>query len=178
MNSTLNITVLESLLSGLVGALIGSGLAVVYQYVSLAIQRRSEILFLAVDYFDELNYLSRQIEQYKEKKYKECREVFSREKYLELCNKTDRLLTSSSVHARVAVIFGENSKELDSFNILRQKLTDAALLLFQANAHSWDEASQSVFELFEKEIDPLRQATERALIQSTQLKAVLCRMIK
>lgn len=172
----MSITV-DSLLSGLIGALIGSGLAVVYQHVSLVMQRRSDVMFLAVDYLDELNYLSRHIQQYKEKKYKENRDAFSPERYVELCDKTDFLLTSSRVHARVAVTFGENSKELDSFNKLRTKLTDAALLLFRAKAETWDDTSKKVVELFEKEIDPLRQNTEMALIRSTKLTAVLCSLV-
>ena len=167
----------DSLLSGLIGALVGSGLAVVYQHVSLVMQRRSEVMFLAVDYLDELNFLSRHIQQYKEKIYKENREAFSPERYVELYDKIDFLLTSSRVHARVAVTFGENSKELDSFNMLRTKLTDTTLLLFRAKAETWDETSKKVFELFEKEIDPLRQNTELALIRSTKLKAVLCSMV-
>lgn len=171
----MSITV-NSLLSGLIGALVGSGLAVVYQHVSLITQRRSEVIFLAVDYLDELNYLSRHIQQYKENKYKENHEAFSQERYVELCDKTDYLLTSSRVHARVALTYGENSKELDSFNKLRANLTDAALLLFRAKTETWDDTSKKVIELFEKEIDPLRQNTELELIRSAKLKAVLCSM--
>src|SRR5574337_1180792 len=164
----MSITV-DSLLSGLIGALIGSGLAVVYQHISLAVQRRFEVMLLAVEYFDDLYYQSRNIQQYKEKKYKENREAFSPARYMELCEKTDFLLTSSRVHARVALTYGENSKELDNFNKLRTKLKDAALLLFRAKAETWDDISKNVAELFEKEIDPLRQSTEVELIRSTKL---------
>ncbi len=167
----------SSLLSGLIGAIIGSGLAIVYQHISLAMQRRLEVTVLAVDYLDELYYQSRHIQQYKEKKYKENREAFSHERYVELCNKTDFMLTSSRVHARVALTYGENSRELDSFNNLRTKLADAALLLFRAKAETWDDTSKIVVELFEKEIDPLRHNTEVELIRSTKLKAVLCSMV-
>ena len=154
----MSITV-DSLLSGLIGAIIGSGLAVVYQHISLVVQRRFEVMLLAVDYFDDLYFQSRHIQQYKEKKYKENRDAFSPERYVELCDKTDFMLTSSRVHARVALTYGENSKELDSFNKLGTKLTDAALLLFRAKAETWDDTSKKVMDLFEKEIDPLRQNT-------------------
>jgi hypothetical protein len=167
----------DSLVSGLIGALIGSGLAVVYQHVSMVVQRRFEVMLLAVDYFDELYYQSRNIQQYKEKKYKEHRDAFSPERYMELCEKTDFLLTSSRVHARVALTYGESSKELDNFNKLRTKLTDAALLLFRSKPETWDDTSKKVAELFEKEIDPLRQNTEVGLIRSTKLKAVLCSIV-
>ena len=134
-------------------------------------------MFLAVDYFDELYYLSRHIQQYKEKNYKENREAFSSERYVELCDKIDFLLTSSRVHARVALTYGEKSKELDSFNKLRTNLTDAALLLFRAKAETWDDTSKKVMGLFEKKIDPLRKNTEIDLIRGTKLKAVLCSMV-
>ena len=159
------------------GAVVGSGLAVLYQHISVAMQRRFEVMLLAVDYLDELYFQSRHIQQYKEKKYKENRDAFSPERYRDLCEKTDYMLTSSRVHARVALTYGENSKEIECFNSLRAKLTDAAFLLFQAKAETWDTTNQEVMELFEKEIDPLRQNTEINLIRSTKLKAVLGSMV-
>ncbi len=134
-------------------------------------------MFLAVDYLDELNYLSRHIQQYKEKKYNENREVMSRERYVELCNRTDLLVTSSRIHARVAFTYGENSKELDSFNKLRDMSRNAALLLLQAKPETWDETSNKIVTLFEKEIDPLRLTTELTLLRSTKLKAILWSMV-
>lgn len=163
----------DSLMAGLIGAIVGSGLAVLYQHISVAMQRRFDVMLLAIDYLDDLYFQSRHIQQYKEKKYKENRNAFSPERYMELCDKTDYMLTSSRVHARVAMTYGENSQELDSFNKLRAKLTDAALMLFQAKAETWGDTSEKVMELFEKEIDPLRQNTEIALIRSTKLMAVL-----
>jgi hypothetical protein len=169
-------------MSGLIGAIVGSGLAVLYQHISVAMQRRLDVMLLAVDYLDDLYFQSRHIQQYKEKKYKENRDAFSPERYMELCDKTDYMLTSSRVHARVAMTYGENSQELDSFNKLRVKLTDAALMLFRAKTETWDDTSKDdtskkVMELFEKEIDPLRQNTEIALIRSTKLMAVLRGMV-
>jgi len=149
----------------------------VYQHVSLAMQRRFEVMLLAVDYLDELYFQSRHIQQYKEKKYKENREAFPHDRYLELCDKTDFMLTSSRVHARVALTYGENSKELDNFNKLRVKFTDAVLLLFRAKPETWEDTNKKLLELFEKEIDPLRLETEAALLRGAKLKAALCSMV-
>ena len=62
---------IESLLSGIIGALIATVLAVFYQHLSVHAQRRFEIMLTAVDYFDKLYYNSRNIQEYKDKLFKE-----------------------------------------------------------------------------------------------------------
>ena len=130
-------------------------------------------MLLAVEYFDELIYLIRNLHLYKEKEYKENYKLFSAERYGELRSKVDFLLTSSRLHARVALTYGENSEEIKIFNQLRFKLINVIALIFTANPETWDEVSKKVTNLFEKEIDPVRQNTEMALIRSTRLKAIL-----
>ena len=162
----------DSLLSGAIGALIATVLAVLYQHLSILAQRRFEVMLLAVDYFDELYYQSRHIQICKKKKYIEDKEVMPKEEFMALCNKTDAMLTSSRIHARVALVYGENSEVLEKFNVLREKLQEASLLLFKARPETWNEYSQKVTDLFDHQIDPLRQATERQLLQGANMWAV------
>ncbi len=160
------------LLSGLIGALAASVLAVFYHYVSLISTRRFEVMLLAVDYLDEINYLTRQIEQYKARKYTENREVMTSEEYRSHCNKLDSLLTSSKIHARVALVYGEDSATLEKFNQLRAKMTDATVRLFNATQKNWLQASAQLHDAFAKDIDPLRLATELELLRGAGFKAV------
>lgn len=162
----------ESLLSGLIGALIATVLAVLYQHLSALAQRRFEVMLLAVDYLDDLYFNSRHIEQYRDKKYKENCEVMSNDEYRALCNKTDSMLTSSRIHARVTMVYGENSGELEKFDMLRTKLTDTTIMLFRACPDTWDEMRASIHKVFEKEIEPLRRTTELELLRGANMWSV------
>ena len=168
----------ESLLSGMIGALIATVLAVLYQHLSALAQRRFEVLLLAVDYLDDLYFNFRYIEQYKERKYQKNREVMSNDEYHTLCNKTDSMLTSSRIHARVAMVYGENSGELEKFNTLRTKLTETTIMLFQACPDTWDQTSASIHRVFEEEIEPLRHTTELELIRGANMWSVFRDMLR
>ena len=172
-----DVSLLESLLSGLAGALIATVLAVFYQHLGVLAQRRYDVMLLAVDYLDELYYASRHIQQYKDKLYRENHEAMAKEEYRALCNKTDAMLTSSRVHAHVAMVYGENSGELDKFNTLRTQLIQNTLMLFQAKPDTWEGTSKAVLASFEKQIDPLRHATELELLRGANMRAVFLDMI-
>lgn len=161
------------LLAGLIGALVATILAVFYQYVSLNSIRRFEVMLLAVDYFDEINFLTRQIEHYKAKKYTENCEIMTTEEYRSYCNKLNLLIASSKIHAAIALAYGKNSVTFDMFNQFRSKLTVATGRLFRATQDNWLKESVELQDAFAKDIDPLRQATEFELLRSAGFNAVL-----
>lgn len=160
------------LLSGLIGALIASLLAIFYQLISLKAKKRFEIMLSVVNYCDELNYNSRNLEQL----FK--RGLVNSDEYKQLSNKTDLLLTSSKVKALIALTYGENSRELDKFDELHQELFNAALVLFRAKQGKEAETSELIREKFENVIDPLRHILEIELLRGSSFWSVLIYYIR
>ncbi len=164
---------MELLLSGLLGALIASVLSVFYQHVSVQANRRFDVMLKAVDYFDELYDNLQTLQVYKHQAYTHGIEVIGDEEYQSLSNRTGTLLKSSGVHVRVALVYGQNSRELEGFNVLRTKMQQAALVLFSSTRETWNQVSEQIGQLFDQDIDSRRSAVEQQLLRSAGFSSVL-----
>ncbi len=117
---------MELLLSGLLGALVASILSVFYQHVSIQANRRFDVMIKTADYFDELYDNLQTLEAYKRKAYTHGMEVVT-EEYQSLARRTGTLLKSSGTHAHVALVYGQNSRELQDFNTLRARMQEVGV---------------------------------------------------
>ncbi len=156
---------MDNLISGLLGALIATVLAILYQHVRVICDRKYETAASVVEFFDEIYFHLRQVNIYYKLKYAGKEANYPRENITVHKNKIDDLVNSSKVQALVALNYGLESEELDMANALRNKLFDASLLLFSANKDAWKENDKKFNEAFSSEIDPMRNALEVRLMK-------------
>jgi hypothetical protein len=134
-----------NLLSGLFGALIATVLSLVYLYISEKAKLRGEVLLEVVGYCDEIYYILQMLQAEKELEYTEHESTLTGGEYRTANQKLSVLLKSSSVHAKMAIAFGEG-RELESFNTLRTLFAEGASVLRTATRSGWIIESRKLFD--------------------------------
>lgn len=155
---------MQLLLSALLGGLTATVLSVLYHYYAERYRRRTEVLLSVVGWADGIFVRLWDIHVHKDRSYTEGKNTLDPEVYKTTTRELRSRLLANEIPTRVALVYGE-SEELGLVNQLRGKMLDAARKLWKANQSTWKEDSKDIMQLFEKEIDPLRQRLERQLLR-------------
>lgn len=156
----------------LVGALIASIIAVVFLHASEKFKIRSEVLLDVVGFCDEIYHHFQNIHVYKN--------VTSTGRDLDLtiedCQCLNRglslILTSTKVHKKMAVAFGEK-EELGIFLELCNQLRQVASVLRKDTGNARINEGQQVKQIFKDKIDPLRHKLMQDLINGAKYTGIL-----
>ncbi len=73
----------------------------------------------------------------------------------------------------MALVYGQNSRELEDFNVLRTEMQQAALVLFSSTRETWNQVSEQIGQRFDQEIEPHRSVVEQQLLRSAGFSSVL-----
>ncbi len=163
---------MEQLFSVLIGALIASILSIVYLHVSEKFKIRSEVLLEVVGFCDAIYHHLRNLHVYKNAKYTDRDLDLTIEDYRYLSKGLTVLLTSTKVHEKMAIAFGEK-EELGLFLELSKQLHQVASILRKATRSDGINEGQQVNQLFKDKIDPLRQKLIRDLIKRAKVTGIL-----
>ena len=170
---------MDNLISGLIGALIATVLSIVYLHISEVIRRRYELAIDIAVYSDEVYNDTQVIHVYKSMLYSD-QEIpkESLEPYAAAINRLSVSVTSSDIHMRARIVYGENSDELKTLEGLRSYYKTCSLLLWGSEKENWEDKSKELHELFEKNIDPLRGMLEIRLANSVKTMYIIKKLIK
>ena len=163
---------MEQIFSVLIGALIASMLAVVFLHVSEKFKIRSEVLLEVVGFCDEIYHHLRNLHVYKNAEYTDRDLDLTIEDCRHLSKELTVLLTSTKVHEKMAIAFGEK-EELVLFLELSNQLRQVASILRKATLSSGINEGQQVNQLFKDKIDPLRHKLIRDLIKGAKITGIL-----
>jgi hypothetical protein len=163
---------MEQLFSILIGALIASILSVVYLHVSEKLKIRSEVLLEVVAFCDEIYHHLQNLHVHKNAKYIDRDLDLTIEDYRYLSKGLTVILTSTKVHEKMAIAFGEK-EELGLFLELSNQLRQVASILCKATRSVEINEGQQVNQLFKDKIDPLRHKLIQDLIKGAKITAIL-----
>ena len=170
---------MDNLISGLIGALIATVLSIVYLHISEVIRRRYDLAIDIAVYSDEIYNDTQVIHSYKSMLY--SGKEISKEALVPYTASTNRLrvsVTSSDIHMRAKIIYGENSDELKTLEGLRSYYTKCSSILWSSTKKNWAEKSNEIHQLFENNIDPLRGLLEQRLANSVDTLYIIKRLLK
>ncbi len=165
---------MEQLLSVLIGVLIASILSIVYLHVSEKLKIRSEVLLEVVGFCDETYH---HLHVYKNAEYTDRDLDLTIEDYRYVSRELTVLLTSTKIHEKMAIAFGEK-EELGLFLELSNQLRQVASILLRATRSSGINEGQQVNQLFKDKIDPLRHKLIRDLIKRVKVTGILLDIYK
>lgn len=163
---------MDNLISGLIGALLATVIAVAYSHIAEQIRRRHDVTLDVVGYSDEVYGYLQTMQVYKNQQA-EGKDTLDLDEYRTASRELRNLVLSSRVHARATLVYGEKSSELEALQALRSHFIQSARLLWNSNPNNWKEVSAALFSLFEKNIDPLRLDTEIRFIRSVRIRNIL-----
>lgn len=161
---------MEQLLSGLIGALAATVLSVVYHWNSENRTLRRELLVDVVAYFDEIYNRLQFLHTVKDGNVDTAWVYLKEDEYGAMSRELSVLLTSSTLHAKLALIYGEGEL-LGEFNALRSRLINIASKLRTTKLSDWPEESVNIRGEFQGKIDPMRAQIERNLRLGASLGA-------
>ena len=165
---------MEQIFSVLIGALIASILAVVFLHVSEKFKIRNEALLEVVGFCDEIYH---HLHVYQNAEYTDRDLDLTIEDYQSLSRELTVLLTSTKVHEKMAIAFGEK-EELGLFLELSNQLRQVASILRRATRSAGINAGQQVNQLFKDKIDPLRHKLIRDLLKGAKVTGILLDVYK
>ena len=168
---------MDQLLSGLIGALIATVLSVAYLYFSNKSKIRIEVLLEVVGFCDDIYHNLENLHYFKNAEYTKKNTEFPIEDYRKLSRELTVFLTSTKVHAKMAIAYGERD-ELALFLKLSNRFRSVASILRQATRSGWVNEGPQIHQMFEKEIDPLRHTLVRALIKGARPKGIILNLYR
>jgi hypothetical protein len=163
---------MEQLFSVLIGALIASILAVLFLHVSEKLKIRSEVLLEVVGFCDKTYHHFQNLHVYKNTEDTNRDLDLTIEDYRYLSRELTVLLTSTKVHEKMAIAFGEK-EELGLFLELSNQLRQVASILRSATLSAGLNEGQQVKQFFKDKIDPLRHKLVRDLIKGAKVTGIL-----
>ena len=163
---------MEQIFSVLIGALIASILAVVFLHVSEKLKIRNEALLEVVGFCDEIYHHLQNLHVDKNTEHTDRDLDLTIEDHQYLSRELTVLLTSTKVHEKMAIAFGEK-EELGLFLELSNQLSQVASILRKATRSAGTNERQQVKQLFKDKIDPLRHKLMRGLIKGAKFTGVL-----
>ncbi|MBC8434515.1 MAG: hypothetical protein H8D96_21610 [Desulfobacterales bacterium] len=168
---------MEQLFSVLIGALIASILAVVFLHVSEKFKIRSEVLLEVVGFGDEICHHLQNLHVYKNAEHTDRDLDLTIEDYRYLSRELTVLLTSTKVHEKMAIAFGEK-EELGLFLELGTQVREVASILRRTTRSAGINEGQQVNQLFKDKIDPLRHKLIRHLMKGATVTGILLDVYK
>lgn len=163
---------MESLLSGLIGALIATILSVVYSYVAEQIRLRTEVALEVVGYCDDVYNRLQSIHVHKNRVYTETGPGLEPELYRTTSRELSVLIKSRKTHAKLEITYGAG-ESVAALNGLSHHFLEASSILWGATKDDWSTKGNQILNLFEKVIDPMRTELERKLIYGTRATAIV-----
>ena len=163
---------MEQLISVIIGVLIASILSVGYLHISENLKIRSEVLLEVVGFCDEIYHHLQNFHSFKNSEYTDRDLDLTIEDYQCLSRELTVLLTSTKVHKKMAIAFGEK-EELGLFLELSNQLHQVASILRKAAPNNGINEGQQINQLFKDKIDPLRHKLIRALIKGAKVTGIL-----
>ena len=94
---------MDNLISGLIGALLATVIAVAYSHISELIRRRHDVTLEVVGYSDDIYSHLQTMQTYKNQKA-EGKDVLELDEYQTASRELRTLVLSSRVHARAALV--------------------------------------------------------------------------
>jgi len=170
-----NASLFSILASGAAGALLATGLGVLFDLWRERIRLRASVMLAVVGWADDAYIRLMDLHVAKHAEYAGAKSYLSQPEYDLNSRELRSLLLRQSVGAQLAIVYGER-EELRLLNELRQKLLDAARLLWRAKAADWAQVEPKVEKLFADQIDPLRAKLEHELLRQANPTMWLLRM--
>ena len=158
---------MESLLSGLIGALIATLLSLIYHHNSERKKMRADVLLEIVSYCDDIYTLLRQMHVHRDHVYTGKKPALHSDEYRHISRELTVLLLSSKPAAKLALAYGEG-KIMGLFNELKSCFLEVSSELRGATRSGWIIENEKVSTLFSKKIDPLRANLEKNLLIESQ----------
>lgn len=156
----------------LIGALIATIFAIVFLDVSEKLNNRSKVLFDVVGFCDETYHHFRDLHVYKNEESTDRDLDLTVEDCRYLSRELHVLLTSTKVHEKMAIAFGEK-EELGLFLALSNQLRQVEIILRRATQNTGINEGQQIKQLFKDKIDPLRHKLMRELIKRAKFAGIL-----
>lgn len=160
---------LSVLLSGLIGALIGSIVSSYYLEIAQQRRLRVEVLMEIVDYCDEIYNRLEIMHAHIERVYTGKPAKITQEEYNTNSRELSELVKSSRPHVKLEAAYGFGPA-VWHLDWMREAFQKAMLTLAGATQESWADEGIKVQTLFSKQIDPMRAKVQAALINGTKLR--------
>ena len=164
---------MSNLLSGFLGALIATLLTIFYQIYAQKMRISAEITIKVIEWIENIYFLLQDLQVQAEGVYKYNKEYLSQEDYNAKCRELRNKLLSSKLEVHLSLIYGESSKEVQVFNSLKSKLTEASSILIDAKKNNWTETEQKIMNLFSNDIDPQHHQIKEMLMQKVSSRIFL-----
>jgi hypothetical protein len=168
---------MEQFFSVLIGVLIASILSILYLRVSEKLKIRSEVLLEVVGFCDEIYHHLQNFHVYKNAEDTAGKLDLTIEDYRRLSRELTVLLTSTKVHEKMTIAFGEK-QELGLLLELSNRLHHVASLLQTATQSHGINRAKQVNQLFKDKIDPLRHKLIRDLLKGAKVTGILSDIYK
>lgn len=146
----------EIALSALVGGLIATLISIWYQHVSDKIKDRKYIIIAVTDWIDNIYTRLQVLSAHKECLLIQGQESMTSQEYRAIKNEMRILLLSNKIIIEVACEYGEGSI-MQQINTLRENMLTAARIFWTARQETWADSHAQIMNLFNNEIDPLRE---------------------
>jgi hypothetical protein len=143
------------LLSGLIGALLASLLAIWYQNVAEVIENRKHVMIAVTEWLDNIYLRLQLLSSEKELVYQGQESTLSQQEYNSMSNEMRILLLSNKIITEVACVYGQGDR-LQKISQLQSSMTNAARIFWTARQEIWGDSHKKIMEMFETSIDPLR----------------------
>jgi hypothetical protein len=158
----------------LIAAIVGAIISRIASHDQETLRLRREALLEVVGYIDDVYMLAQRLHVEKQLDNTGQRRSLTQDKYREDNGRLTRLLLSRSVHAKVALAFGEGG-ELEMLNLLTDQILRAVRSLRTSTPSGWVTEGPEVERLFQNLIDPLRSDLHHALSNRTKLTPTFAR---
>ena len=159
---------MESLLSGLIGALIATLLSVLYHHIYEQKKTRSDVLMEIVSYCDEIYRHLTDMHVHKNHEYMDKKPALHADEYRIISRELTALLISSKPAAKLALAYGEG-RIMAIFNELKSSFIEVSSELRGATRSGWVIENKKISTLFSERIDPLRANLERSLLNESHI---------
>ena len=163
---------MESLLSGLIGALIATVLSIAYQHIFERKKIRNQVLLDIASYCDKvfqyLNYMHVQ----RDHEYKNKKEAFHKEEYRKISLELNTLLLSSYLSAQIFIAYGEGNI-MGLFNKLNSAFIEVSSKLRKATRSAWEIENREIRNMFDSSIDPMKEKLFKNLYSESKLPRII-----
>lgn len=159
-----------NLISGLIGALIATVLAIAYDFYMQRARLKAEMSIIVLSWVDGIYCRLQDLQGQADGSYTDGKMLLTQDEYNVTCRELRNQLLSDELEVRLGLIYGMDSKEVWYFNSLQKELMGVALILWGVTKETWKEAEQKILNKFSQNIDPLRLQFKERLLRKTSAK--------
>ena len=162
-----------NLISGLIGALIATVLAIAYDFFMQRGRLRAEVSIIILSWVDGIYCQIQDLQEQAEGSYTDGKLLLTQDEYNATCRKLRNQLLSDELEVRLVLIYGKDSEEVRLLNSLQKRLMEVVLILWSAKKETWKEIEQKILNKFSQDIDPLRIKFKEMLLQKASSRFFL-----